>query len=323
MNTLDKASLREAHKLSWPPVLTWVGFAVVFLSLQGVSGALVIEGHPWLGILLIPLLGHLMHAHLIAFHETAHGNLCPSRVVNDTIGLFIGTLSFMSLSLYRAIHHHHHVHLGTGRDEELWPFVDPKTPRWGRRLAAFAELAFGLFFTPMLFLRPFLRRGSPITNVRVRRRIWAELGLIVLVWGSVASVATWLGAWLPLAVGYVIPALLAGNMQSWRKYIEHMGLTGSTALGCTRSVIPSGMMGRLLSWSLFHEPYHGVHHRYARLPHSRLPEFAAVLQPTHSDEPAPYTSYRKALGAMLSGLRDPRIGAQWLGDSDGTGERGT
>ena len=47
-----------------------------------------------------------------------------------------------------------------------------------------------------------------------------------------------------LLVLYAIPAIVAGDMHSLRKYIEHMGLTGSTVLGLTRTVVPSGRPGR-------------------------------------------------------------------------------
>ena len=66
----------------------------------------------------------------------------------------------MSFSLYRAAHQLHHAYLATERDVELWPFVIPGTPRWIRILAAVIELSFGLFFTPFLFVRTFIRAGS-------------------------------------------------------------------------------------------------------------------------------------------------------------------
>ena len=79
-----------------------------------------------------------------------------SRRLNEVDGIILGVMSFMSFSLYRATHQSHHAHLATERDEELWPFVHPGMPRWGRVLAAFLELTAGLLFTPFLFLRTFL-----------------------------------------------------------------------------------------------------------------------------------------------------------------------
>jgi fatty acid desaturase len=100
----------------------------------------------------------------------------------------------------------------------------------------------------------------------------------------------------------------------WRKYVEHVGLTGDGPAGLTRTVVGRGPLGRVLSALLFHEPYHGVHHLYAGLPSGRLPGFAAELPPTDPADPARrlvFPSYRAALLDLLRGLADPRVGPQW------------
>lgn len=319
---IEAQVLKEMHRPCWSGALTWFGLAGVFFLLAGFLGWAVHAGDIWLSIPVILLLAHLMHCHLIVFHEAAHGTLCPVPWLNDAIGTFIGLFGFMSLSLYRSAHHYHHAYLATERDEELWPFVIPGTPRWLRRLAAALELTLGLFYTPALFLRSCFRGGSPIRDQRVRRRIRLELGLIAAVWIFVLIVIAWSRTWTYLAVVYLAPALLAGNLQSWRKYIEHMGLTGETVLGSTRSVIPSSMVGRFFAFSLFNEPYHGVHHKYGQLPQVALPAFRSVLVPETAQEQPPHANYRRALVDMLGTLRDPHIGAQWLRHrariSDGT-----
>jgi fatty acid desaturase len=310
--TAEKLRLLEMHRPRWSSLGVWLSFiGLFFLGESLLYGSLVQENY-WATFFLILVLAHLMHAHLIAFHESAHGLLCPNQRLNDVLGTFVGLLGFMSLTAYRTIHHTHHAYLATERDEELWPFVIPGTPRWQRWLAAGAELIFGLFYTPLLFVRSFLRQGSPVQVWRVRRRIWVEFVVMTLIWGGiVTAVAVW-GLWKFLILMYLIPALLAGFMQSLRKYIEHVGLMGATPIGSTRSIISSGILGRVFSFSLFHEPYHGVHHVYARLPHSYLPRLTSVLTPTSEEELPPFPSYRSALWHMLGTLRDPRVGAQWI-----------
>jgi fatty acid desaturase len=258
------------------------------------------------------VLAHLLHGELIAFHEAAHGTLCPNRALNDAVGMLIGTPSLMSLSLFRAAHHSHHAYLATERDEELWPFVVPGTPRWARLLAAAAELGLGLLFTPALFLRAFLRHGTLVRNPALRRRIWLELALSVVLLGGMLAAVAWLGVWRYWVLVYLVPAWLAGCMQSLRKYIEHVGLTGATVVESTRTVVAPGPVGRLLSWSLMNEPFHGVHHRYARLPQDALPEFAPLLAPSRPGQMAPFPNYRSALWDLLRTVPDPRVGAQWL-----------
>ena len=110
---------------------------------------------------------------------------------------------------------------------------------------------------------------------------------------------------------YLAPAWLAANLQSWRKYIEHVGMTGSTVNGCTRSIVPQSWLGRLVAFTLLHEPYHGVHHQHAGLPHVVLPEYTPMLEPKHPGERVPFISYRQALSDLLRSLADPRVGPQW------------
>ncbi len=110
---------------------------------------------------------------------------------------------------------------------------------------------------------------------------------------------------------YLVPAIIAANLQSWRKYIEHVGLDGNTVNSSTRSIVAEGPLGRLVSFSLLHEPYHGVHHKRSGLPHAELPQYAADLQPVAVEERPPFRSYRHALVDLLRNLPDPRVGAQW------------
>ncbi|MEA3209601.1 MAG: hypothetical protein QOE70_2658 [Chthoniobacter sp.] len=309
--TTTAENLSEPHEPHWVsraafPVIS----AVLVLTLLALDLALYHD----LILLAVPLVfvvSHLMHGQLIGFHEASHGLLRKNRRLNEVDGILIGIFSLMSFSLYRAAHQTHHMHLSTPRDEELWPFVFPETPRWARILAAFLELTVGLLFTPLIFLRTFLRPGSPIRNKKVRRRIWAELALTVVVWIAVLSAVAWFAVWKYFLWMYLVPAVIAGNLQSWRKYMEHVGLTGSTVNSSTRSIVSESWLGRVVAFTLLHEPFHGVHHRRAGLTHAELPHFAADLQPTSPGERPPFPSYRHALLDLLRNLADPRVGAQW------------
>jgi fatty acid desaturase len=316
MTAPAKEILRTLHRPDWFGAGKWLGFFAAFLILEGLLVTVLLaplpRGGQWAAAgLLVLALGHFMHGHLIAFHEAAHGSLCPVRWLNETFGVFIGIPALMSLSLFRAVHHTHHAFLATEKDEELWPFVQPATPRWARRLAAFGELVLGLFYTPLLFLRAFLRPGTVIRERSVRRRIGGELALVAVVWTFAVAASAWWDLWTIGLFLYMLPAMVAGSMQTLRKYIEHMGLTGLTVLGVTRSVLPHRWTGRLVAFSLFNEPYHGTHHKYPRVPQAALPRLTPVLTPA-TWEPAPFPSYRHALADMLGTLGDPRIGAQWL-----------
>ena len=313
MNTTQTAEpAAEIHEPHWLSRSAFQIVVFIFFATEIALAAVLQSGASlWFAVPLVLLAGHLMHGGGVAFHEASHGLLRRSRVLNEIDGTIIGLMSFMSFSLYRAAHQLHHMHLATERDEELWPFVHPQTPRWARVLAAFLELTAGLFFLPILFLRIFLRAGSPIRSKKVRRRIWAELVLMLIVWiGVVAAVAHW-HAWRYFLWMYLVPVYLAGNLQSWRKYIEHVGMTGSTVNSSTRSIVAHGWSGRLVAFTLLHEPYHGVHHLHMGLTHAELPHRAPELAPQTADEIHPFPSYRHALLHLLRNLPDPRVGAQW------------
>jgi fatty acid desaturase len=295
-----------------------VAFQTLVSCLALTEGAIwlaVWKGWIWLALPLALVAAHLMHGLLIGFHEASHGLLRKSRRLNEFDGVLIGIFSLLPFSLYRVVHQMHHMHLATEKDTELWPFVLTKAPRWARCVAAFLELTLGLFYSPLIFLRVFVHRHSLVRSRKVRRRIWIELGLAVVAWSAaVAAVAFW-GAWKYFFWLYFVPALIAANLQSWRKYIEHLGLTGNTVNSSTRTIVPRSWLGRLFAYTLLHEPYHGVHHQNAGLPHVVLPKFTSVLTPKKPGELAPFISYRQALPDVIRSLGNPRVGAQWLDSS--------
>lgn len=300
--------LHKKHDVSCVAFQTLV-FSLAFteVALWGV----VWSGWLWLALPLVLLAAHVMHGLLIGFHEASHGLLRKSRRLNEFDGVILGVFSFLPFSLYRVVHQMHHMHLATERDTELWPLVITKAPRWARRLAALLELTVGLFYSPLIFLRVFLHRPSLVRSRKVRRRIWAELALAAVVWTAILTAIAFFGVWKYFLWMYLVPGLIAANLQSWRKYIEHVGLTGNTVNSSTRSIVPKSWLGHLFAYTLLHEPYHGVHHQNAGLPHRVLPQFTSVLIPKRPDDVAPFMSYRQALPDLIRSLANPRVGAQW------------
>lgn len=305
----------EPHEPHWVSKAAFPVVMTIFYATQIALGFAVYRDLYWLAIPLVLISSHLIHGILIALHEASHGLLRKSRLLNEIDGLLIAAFGGMSFSLYRVVHQSHHAHLATERDEELWPFVDPRISRRARVLAAFLELGLGFLYTPFLFIRAFLRRGSSIRKKDLRRRIWVELSLAMVLWILILGAVAWWGAWKYLLWIYLAPAWLAANMQSLRKYIEHVGLTGSTVNSSTRSIVARGWLGKLVAFTLLHEPFHGVHHRHSGLAHSKLPQFVAVLEPATPDERPPFPSYWQAFRDLFRSLADPRVGAQWFAKS--------
>jgi fatty acid desaturase len=301
----------EIHEPHW--VLRGAFQLLVFglVLAETVLAVTVQHGLIWLAVPLVLVVSHLMHGSLIGLHEAAHGLLRKNRSFNHFDGVVIATLSLMSFSLYRAVHQTHHAYLATERDYEFWPLSHTTTPRWKRCLAAFFELNFGLFYSPFLFMRAFLCSPSPVRSKRVRQRVWAELTLTIAVWTFVLLAIATFGLWRYFIWMYLAPAFLAANLQNWRKYIEHVGMTGETVNSSTRSIVAKSWLGRLVALTLLHEPFHGVHHQRAGLPHSVLPQHAEKLQPKKPGERIPYPGYRYAFVELMRCLADPRVGPQW------------
>ena len=291
-----------------------VAFETLVISLglaQAALWAAVWLGWIWLALPLVLVTAHFMHGMLIGFHEASHGLLRKNRRLNEFDGVIIGVFSFLPFSLFRVVHQTHHIHLATERDTELWPHVLPKVPRWARCCAALLELTLGLFYSPFIFLRAFVGRAPVVRSCKVRRRIWAELALTIVVWSVLMTAIAFFDLWKYFLWMYLAPAIIAANLHSWRKYIEHVGLTGNTVNSSTRSIVPKSWFGRVFAYTLLHEPYHGVHHQNAGLPHRVLPKFTSALAPKMLGDVAPFMSYRRALPDLIRSLANPRVGSQW------------
>lgn len=308
------AATAAVEEHGFEPWANHASFTIVtiFYYSTTVVMALCLYYHWWMPLIpLVLLASHFMHAMLIAFHEAAHGSLRHNRVWNELDGLLVGTISLTPLTLYRVLHQQHHVNVATEKDVELWPFVDPQQPLWWRRLAAFLELNFGFFYTPWLFWRFFFCRNSPITNRRARRQIWREFWIMVVFWTALLGIVAWCGAWFWFLVLYFIPAFIAGNLQSWRKYIEHVGLCGHTGRSATRSIVDVDWKGKCVAVSLLHQPLHGVHHEQGTLPYHEMPKHKHLIEPVDEGDTVPYPNYRAAFADLLKCLADPRVGSQW------------
>ena len=261
-------------------------------------------------IVLWCVCAHVGHSKLIAFHESSHGTLNPKWRVNEFQGIVLGTTILVPLSVYRFVHGQHHAYIGTEHDLELWPFVNPEVPRWKRILAAIGELCFGLFYTPIVFLHGVLS-ARRIPKPQLRRIIW-EYALAVGVWTIVLTVVHVMHWWEPFLVGYFAHALIAGNLQTVRKFTEHMGLLGDTILTTTRTVVDSSTYGETMSKSMLRIDYHGTHHRYAKVPYYHLPDATPYVYDGRVECVPIFPSYAAAMWDMARSLGNPRVGAQWL-----------
>ena len=307
-----KSQLQELHNKSARPFLEANLCTIVYFGLMPVSLWAWTSGLWPITLLCWAIQAHFGHSLLLAFHEASHYVMHPNRRMNESLGIVIGTLAMTPLSAYRWVHNEHHVHLGTERDSELWPFVRTNVSRWQRLTFAFLGLILGFFYTPIIFLRGVLVAEG--MSRRVRRRLVAEYALSALFWIVVLANVIYWNVFIEFLVVYLIPGMLAGNLQTLRQFTEHLGLFGQGVAGTTRTVVDQSIFGQLLSTSILHIDLHGPHHLHAKIPHFNLEAATPIVYEHELQEPKLnniHTSYVQAIGVMLRTLPNPRIGPQW------------
>ena len=214
----------------------------------------------------------------------------------------------MSFSLYRVVHQSHHAHLATERDEGLAvrqsSLASGESPgRNSRTSASVSSTRRFCLFAPSFGQVNYSKKD-------LRRRIWNELSLAMVLWVVILGTVGWWGLWKYLFWVYLAPAWLAANMQSLRKYV---GTLGSPA---PRSAVPAKHRRTRLD-----REAHRLHlapRTFPRrasspfgFPHAKLPRFVAVLEPAAPSERPPFPNYWPAFLDLFRSLADPRVGAQW------------
>lgn len=291
------------------PTLGHAAAAVLHAALM--AGALASWWAGWwpLTMALWGAIAWMDHAALTRLHEAAHAMLSRRRWLNELQGVLIGTASLTPLSVYRYVHARHHAHLGRERDPEFWPYNLPWTPRWVRLLYAWSELAAGWLLTPALYS---VRTAASWRSVprRQRPRLLAEWAILAGAWGGLLLLIDANGWWEAFLVAHLVPAWLAGTMQTIRKFTEHLGMFGEGIVAMTRTVAYHGVIGRAASASQLHVEHHATHHRYAKVPYYVLPEATEAVY-----ENAPggrlFADHLHAFLDMAPHLLNPRVGPQW------------
>jgi fatty acid desaturase len=254
-------------------------------------------------------LAYFSHAVLTAFHEAAHGNLRPKHWDNELRGNLIGLFALVPLSTYRVVHTTHHAHLAEPPDAELWPYCDPQVPRWQRQLFAWGEILLGFIVTPLLFLRGVLTANISQTQ---RQKVFRDYAVTLAIWGFILTAVTVGGYWPAFIMVYLIPAFLAGTVQTLRKFTEHLGLMGNEPETASRTIVDESPIGHFLSATMLNVAYHTLHHRDASIPYYDLPRATSEAIALDPEGNPIYTSYWQAFREMVPTLADPKVGAQWL-----------
>jgi fatty acid desaturase len=314
-----RADIAQLHEFDhWPARWMWPMLVLLFI-LQAVAPMASQEYWPLL-LLIWPALTAIMFIFVLSFHDASHGRLYPPHWLNEAHGHFVGTLSFTPLAVYRYAHARHHAQLGRPGDPELWPFNSPQVSRPLRVIAAVAEILLGLIYTPLLFLRSVLvGELSP----RERRLIVQGYILCAAVWTAIFAAVYRFDLWTPFLIAWLVPMVFSGTLQTLNKFEQHLGLHGETVLGLTRTVVDLHPTAELVSAAMLYNNYHGTHHRYAKIPYYRLPH-ATPFTLTGAREHCPiFPSLVSATIDMMLCLADPKVGPQWLSQTDQCDRQGS
>ena len=278
--------------------------AIVALIMEWPNGTWPVQ-LAWIGV-----ASYVNFCWTSCFHEAAHQTLCGSRRFSICVGRAVGTLILVPYNTYRESHIRHHAYLNKPTDWELWPYSDPTSPLWFRRMFCWLEVPFGAFTSPIAYGRLYFHKNSPLTNSKMRRTIGREYLAILLVWGSAFGLVAYTSSWRIFLMVWVIPHLITGVYQTFRKFTEHLGMQSYDPLLGTRTVIGTNWVTRLLTYLNFDIFVHGPHHRHPRYRHEQLCDKMDEYQNENPETSYPvFTTYWRAiLHTLPAVLANPGVG---------------
>jgi fatty acid desaturase len=244
------------------------------------------------------------------FHETAHQTLFGATWANVWLGRMLGTVMLVPYSVYRQVHIRHHAYLNRPEDWELWPYATVGTSLRFRRVYVWIDLLFGLLSSAFIYGRLYFHPRSPLQDRDVRRAIAGEyLGMIVF-WGAFLAYRGATGMLPQIAMSIGLPMLIAGVLQTGRKFTEHLGMASFDPLLGTRTVLPQRWLLQVCSFLHFDIFVHGPHHRHPRATHGTLRGRMEDYLRKSPQLPYPvFASYASAIWHMLPSLwRNPGCG---------------
>lgn len=302
--TTDESAAIQQQNV-WRQLLTIpIGAVAMIVAGEGILG----EDPRVLGAAIL-LAGCMLLCWTSIFHETAHQTLFRRTWMNVWGGRILGTLMFVPYSVYRQTHIRHHAYLNRPDDWELWPYADPRTSLWFRRVYIWFDLFLGVFSSAIIYGRIFFHKRSPLTDTALRRTIRYEYLAIVLFWLGVCVINTYTHKWLHDFRGIICPMLVAGILQTTRKLTEHLGMPSFDPLLGTRTILPGNWFTRITSFFNFDIFVHGPHHRHPRITHDQLePRMREYILADEAKSYPVFSSYREAMLDMLPWLTKPGSG---------------
>jgi fatty acid desaturase len=296
-STTDFTSEERQAIVEKPTIVHLLGLALGMVGIAALASRSLREYPVWTVVWTVATAFGML-CFTSCLHETVHQTLSRWRWVNVWLGRIIGMIIFVPYTAYRETHIRHHAYLNTPRDWELWPYASPDASLAFRRLFVVFDLLFGLLGSAIVYGRIYFSKKSPIKSQPIRGAIRNEYLLSIAFWTGIAIWVVSQDAGLVFVRCWLIPAIIAGWLQTGRKLTEHLGMSSYDPMRGTRTVVGSWWTTRLASLLNFDIFVHGPHHRHPRMPHTALAGKMQEYQKTSDDYPV-YSSYWRATAAML------------------------
>lgn len=302
--TVDEVKAIETNSM-WPRFL----IGPVGLGAQAALAFCWPNEHWLWQVLWTGIAAYVFFCWTSCFHEASHQTISNSRQFSIAVGRVIGTMIFVPYSIYRESHIRHHAYLNKPTDWELWPYSDPTTSLWFRRIFCWLEFPLGVFTTPFAYGRLYFHSGSPLTDTRIRRQIGWEYVAMLLTWTLILAAVAVTGSWALFLRAWVIPHWIAGVLQAFRKFTEHLGMKSYDPLLGARTVIGRRWVTRIACYLNFDIFMHGPHHRHPRASTNQLREKMIGYQQANPGNAYPvFPTYWSAIVDMLPAIWNPGVG---------------
>ncbi len=328
MKNMEEELKRLRNSPQWNGVWTVALFGALLVCVT--AGFARLQPIHWLW--LIPVMGWVQYYIVISGHEAVHKTLCPSKKLNEAIGIVGQAMIGVNFTAYRLQHmdHHRTASYESDPDAHIYIGVMKQAPGWRR----FLWLTMGTFIEILIKIRQKgvegygTKRKIKSTVQKDMRRdsllvILCQLGWMSLGWYvlnlhqfvpiEVLDVFTTFGMLgeivllgaefvFSYAVFWTIPLFcITVFLNRCRIVIEH-GL----ALALVHDIpdfngprIPTVEVhpSRLERWVFapFMFSYHGSHHAYMTVPHYHLPELNRIMKERFSspNNPVGFLTYPK------------------------------
>jgi|GEM_PF-417318 len=202
-------------------------------------------------------------------HEASHYNLFEKREWNDNLDILFGIPAFRITKDYRIGHMTHHLNLG--HDD-----VDPDLARY----ADWGVLELPKNFWWVMVFRPFTGFLTIHYLTHEFKNFWVSptwRKTKTAFWLTVLGLTALTGAWLQMALYWVVPFfLILPIIRFWSVVSEHGGLDLTRDVGSSRNTL-----GSFLHQMIFFphdDGYHETHHLYPGIPWYRIADATKTLE---------------------------------------------